>query len=56
MQKVMNARGYNAGKVDGDFGSQTEVAVRAFQKEAGLSVDGEVGKLTWTALGGKFNG
>ncbi|MGH2414384.1 MAG: peptidoglycan-binding domain-containing protein [Microcystaceae cyanobacterium] len=56
VQKVMNARGYNAGTVDGDFGSQTEVAVRAFQKEAGLSVDGEVGKLTWTALGGKFNG
>ena len=56
VQKVMNARGYNAGKVDGDFGSQTEAAVRAFQTQAGLSVDGEVGKLTWTALGGKFEG
>ncbi|NMG10730.1 peptidoglycan-binding domain-containing protein [Brasilonema sp. UFV-L1] len=56
VQKAMNARGYNAGTVDGNFGSQTEVAVRAFQKEAGLSVDGEVGKLTWTALGGQFHG
>ncbi|MBW4632444.1 MAG: peptidoglycan-binding protein [Iphinoe sp. HA4291-MV1] len=56
VQKVMNARGYNAATVDGNFGPQTEAAVRAFQKEAGLSVDGEVGKLTWTALGGKFGG
>lgn len=56
VQKVMNARGYNAGKVDGDFGFQTEAAVKAFQTQAGLSVDGEVGKLTWTALGGKFAG
>lgn len=56
VQKLMNARGYNAGKVDGNFGSQTEAAVRAFQTQAGLSADGEVGKITWTALAGKFEG
>lgn len=56
VQKLMNARGYNAGKVDGNFGSQTEAAVRVFQKEAGLTIDGEIGKLSWTTLGGQFEG
>ncbi|MEC4819244.1 MAG: peptidoglycan-binding domain-containing protein [Scytonema sp. PMC 1069.18] len=55
LQKVLNARGYNAGKVDGIFGPQTETAVRGFQKEAGLTIDGIVGVNTWTALGGKFD-
>lgn len=56
LQKVLNARGYNAGSADGNFGPQTEAAVKAFQKEAALTLDGEVGKLTWTALGGTFDG
>jgi hypothetical protein len=37
--------------VDGDFGRQTEEAVRRFQHEHGLAVDGEVGPETWRALG-----
>ncbi len=32
------------------FGPQTENAVRAFQTEHGLGVDGKVGRSTWTAL------
>ena len=35
---------------DGDFGSSTDKAVRAFQKLKGLSIDGVIGKDTWTAL------
>lgn len=35
---------------DGDFGPSTDKAVRAFQKLKGLSVDGVIGKDTWTAL------
>lgn len=35
---------------DGDFGSETEAAVRAFQRAAGLETDGECGPLTWAAL------
>lgn len=36
--------------VDGAFGSKTETAVKAFQKSAGLTVDGIVGPKTWDAL------
>ena len=35
---------------DGKFGAKTESAVKQFQKDAGLAVDGVVGKNTWAAL------
>ena len=35
------------GPIDGDFGPKTENAVRAYQSDHGLSVDGVVGDLTW---------
>jgi cell wall-associated NlpC family hydrolase len=53
LQTALNAQGFNAGKVDGDFGDDTEKAVRRFQQKAGLTVDGEVWTETWKALGGK---
>lgn len=34
----------------GDFGSGTESAVRAFQEQRGLAVDGRVGRHTWSSL------
>jgi peptidoglycan hydrolase-like protein with peptidoglycan-binding domain len=40
-------------KNDGDFGRDTENAVREFQKKKGLKQDGIVGKNTWLALGAK---
>ena len=50
LQRLLNAMGYNCGDVDGDFGSKTLAAVKAFQKANGLVVDGYCGQLTWTAL------
>ncbi len=36
--------------VDGTFGAQTAHAVRAFQRDYGLKIDGKVGPQTWTTL------
>nr|DAW58772.1 MAG TPA: lysozyme family protein [Caudoviricetes sp.] len=48
--------GFNIGKtgVDGKFGKNTASAVREFQKEKGLVVDGIVGEDTIIALGGMW--
>ncbi len=37
--------------VDGDFGPNTEKAVKQFQKDRGLNEDGIVGSKTWSILG-----
>jgi len=42
----------NYGK-DGDFGGETEAAVKVFQRAARLDDDGEVGPMTWAALLGR---
>ena len=39
--------------IDGSFGAATENAVRAYQRFAGLTVDGVVGRTTWESLYGK---
>lgn len=45
-------RGSSAGTgVDGDFGANTDAAVKYFQRIKGLSVDGYVGSNTWGAIG-----
>ena len=49
LQKMLNAKGYKLTE-DGDFGSKTEAAVKAYQKANGLEVDGEVGEKTWASL------
>ncbi len=36
--------------VDGEFGATTENAVKAFQRQAQLTIDGIVGRYTWSAL------
>lgn len=52
LQLALVAYEYNIGKygADGDFGSDTESAVRKFQKRSGIAVDGIVGENTWSEL------
>ena len=50
VQQRLKELGYLSGSVDGDFGSGTENAVRAFQAANGLTVDGVVGKRTLDKL------
>ena len=40
----------DAGSITGEFESSTEQAVRDFQQDAGLTVDGIAGPETWQAL------
>ena len=51
-QQMLVKHGYSLGicGVDGDFGTATEKAVKEFQKDNGLKVDGIVGESTWAAL------
>ena len=50
LQKYLNEIGYSCGKVDGEFGSKTESAVKKFQKAKKLTSDGIVGMNTWKKL------
>ena len=50
LQKLLLSYLYPIEDLDGIFGPETERAVRAFQAENGLTVDGVVGRNTWNAL------
>ena len=50
VQSLLNRIGYNAGPVDGIFGSGTYQAVTAFQTNNSLVPDGIVGPATWAVL------
>lgn len=51
IQTRLKAWGYYNGSVDGVYGSATEKAVKYFQRQNGLSADGQVGAQTLAALG-----
>ncbi|AUB59778.1 peptidoglycan-binding protein [Methanobacterium subterraneum] len=50
IQQWLTDYGYYSGDIDGEFGASTDKAVRDFQTEAGLLVDGVVGKDTEKAM------
>ena len=50
LQQRLNARGYDAGEVDGIIGPRTRAAIVAFQKTTGLPADGHAGKRVLKAL------
>lgn len=49
IQTLLRHRGHSV-TVDGDYGSESVDAVEAFQSDAGLVVDGQVGPKTWPKL------
>jgi len=49
-QHMLQELGYYPGNVDGEHGPMTDAAVRSFQQDKGLTVDGIVGDATWAAL------
>ena len=51
VQTKLKNWGYYKGSVDGIYGSQTKAAVKYFQRNNGLTVDGIVGTQTAKALG-----
>lgn len=50
VQEVLKISKHYNGKVDGEFSTLTDKAVRAFQKSFGIEADGIVDLETWTAL------
>lgn len=52
LQRLLLATGYemNGYKDDGSFGSATENAVKRFQKDNGLAVDGVIGSASWNKI------
>ena len=51
-QGLLVIRGFDVGRygIDGEFGNDTEAALIAFQKKAGLTADGVCGSNTWEKL------
>ena len=50
LQWMLTVYGYAPGSPDGIFGANTEAAVRRFQRDNSLGVDGIVGRQTWMRL------
>ncbi len=50
MQHLLTDHGYACGGVDGIFGPNTAAALRAFQRSAGIAVDGEWGAQSFGAM------
>lgn len=56
IQEKLIAKGYNLSNygADGNFGVETENAVKELQKDAGITIDGIIGNNTWNVLNSDF--
>ena len=50
LQAQLNSKGFNAGKADGVWGSQTLTALKDYQRSQGLPDTGVIDDSTWTGL------
>ena len=50
VQEALKAAQYYDGPIDGKIGERTIKAIKAYQKDAGIEVDGVVGRRTWEGL------
>ena len=50
IQQALQNAGLYQGKIDGDLGPRTKKAIRDFQQQNALTVDGKVGPQTWSKL------
>ena len=50
LQRALAAQGFSPGALDGDFGPRTQAALYAFQRHAGLALDGRAGPRVLPAL------
>ena len=56
IQEALKSLGYYTAEITGHFGAKTEAAVKAFQKDEGLKVDGVVGHDTLARLRLRYSG
>ena len=50
LQRLLKAHDCGISAVDGDFGSETDAAVRKYQAKVKIGADGVVGQITWNKL------
>lgn len=55
IQRALKSAGYYNGAIDGKIGSGSKQAIRDFQKDHQLKVDGIIGKRTWEELKNYLN-
>lgn len=56
VQQKLNQQGFDAGKVDGNWGMQTQQALKNFQQKQGLQASGKLDQQTMSALGVQMSG